>query len=568
MEDYPWYKNYDAGVPHTLQPYPARTMVDVVDESARARPYRAFLFFLGSKLLYDDFVHKTDALAAGLAASGVNKGDRVALVLPNCPQMVLGLHAVWKAGAIAVPINPYYTEHEMELAFNEVGVTVAIALAPCYNAVKNIQSRTSVRTVIATNIKEYLPAYKRILFGLFMEKNEGYRIELQHGDFWFQELMAKYKRSRRPDVRISPADPAVILFSGGTTGVPMGAVGTHQSMVMSAMQVQAWLKPVLEEWDDRFLLPLPLYHVFGCIGSLGTAMVNHSSCVLVPDPRNMNDVLKNINKYKPAFMPGVSTFFINMMKHPLVRGGSVSLKSLKVSIGGALPLKPDVRREFEAVTGGRLVEGYAMTESMQAAALSTAVREPKEGSVGLPLPDVVMKVMDAETGLSELPAGTLGEICVRAPNLMLGYWNRPEETAGIMREGWLYTGDIGYMDKDGYVFIHSRKKEIIKTSGFQVWPREVEEVLQEHPAVMEAGVAGVPDPSQGESVKAWVVLSPDSDCSAGELRDFCRSKLAAYKVPRQIEIRDRLPKSQVGKILRRVLIEEEHKDRYSDNNQK
>ena len=246
MEDYPWYKNYDAGVPHTLQPYPARTMVDVVDESARARPYRAFLFFLGSKLLYDDFVHKTDALAAGLAASGVNKGDRVALVLPNCPQMVLGLHAVWKAGAIAVPINPYYTEHEMELAFNEVGVTVAIALAPCYNAVKNIQSRTSVRTVIATNIKEYLPAYKRILFGLFMEKNEGYRIELQHGDFWFQELMAKYKRSRRPDVRISPADPAVILFSGGTTGVPMGAVGTHQSMVMSAMQVQAWLKPVLE----------------------------------------------------------------------------------------------------------------------------------------------------------------------------------------------------------------------------------------------------------------------------------------------------------------------------------
>jgi long-chain acyl-CoA synthetase len=224
--------------------------------------------------------------------------------------------------------------------------------------------------------------------------------------------------------------------------------------------------------------------------------------------------------------------------------------------------------DFEGMTGGRLIEGYAMTETMQAAALSTVIRPGKEGSVGLPLPDVIMKVMDAETGLTQLPPGQMGEICVKAPNLMMGYWNRPEETAGIMREGWLYTGDIGYMDKDGNLFLHSRKKEIIKTSGFQVWPREVEEVLQEHPAVMEAGVAGIPDPSQGESVKAWVVLSPDSNCGANELRDFCRNKLAAYKVPRQIEIRDSLPKSQVGKILRRVLIEEEHNDRLTDNNNK
>jgi long-chain acyl-CoA synthetase len=543
-------------------------MIDVVDESAGAKPYRAFLYFQGYKLLYDDFVHISDALSAGLAATGISRGDRVALVLPNCPQLILGLHAVWKAGAIAVPVNPYYTEHELELVFNEVGVKAVITLTPFYQAVKNVQPRTVVRTVIATSIKEYLPPHKSLLFSIFMEKEGGYRIDLQKGDLWFQELIGKHKNSKRPAISVSPADPAVILFSGGTTGIPMGAVGTHQSMVMTGMQIQAWLKPVLEEWDDRFLLPLPLYHVFGCIGSLGTAMINHSSCILVPDPRNMADVLNNIGKYKPAFMPGVSTFFINMMKHPLVRSGKVSLKSIKISIGGALPMKADLKKEFETLTGGRLIEGYAMTETMQAAALSTVVRPGKEGSVGLPLPDVIMRVMDAETGLTQLPPGQMGEICVKAPNLMMGYWDRPEETAGIMREGWLYTGDIGYMDKDGNLFLHSRKKEIIKTSGFQVWPREVEEVLQEHPAVMEAGVAGIPDASQGESVKAWVVLSPDSSCVPSELRDFCRNKLAAYKVPRQIEIRDSLPKSQVGKILRRVLIEEEHNDRLTDNNNK
>ncbi len=479
MEEYPWHKSYDAGVPHTLQPYPARTMVDVVDESARARPYRAFLFFLGSKLLYDDFVHDSDALAAGLAAHGVNKGDRVALVLPNCPQLILGLHAVWKAGAIAVPVNPYYTEHELELTFNEVGVTTVITLAPSYNAVKNIQPRAQVRTVIATSIRDCLPASRRMLFGLFKEKSGSYRIELQQGDLWFQQLLKKFRHSRRPQVDISPADPAVILFSGGTTGLTLGAVVTHQSMVMSAMQIQAWVKPALEEWDARFVLPLPLYHVFGCIGALGTAMVNHSSCVLVPDPHNMDEVLKSIKRYKPAFMPGVSTFFINMMKHPWIRHGRVSLKSIKISIGVDLPMKTELRKEFEEITGGRLVGGYAMTETMQVAALSTVVRAPREVSVGLPLPDVVIKVMDAETGLKEMPPGGLGEICVKAPNLMQGYWNRPEKTAGMMREGWVYTGDIGYMDKDGYLYITSRKKPLIKTSGFQVWPREVEEVLQE-----------------------------------------------------------------------------------------
>jgi len=308
-------------------------------------------------------------------------------------------------------------------------------------------------------------------------------------------------------------------------------VGTHQAIVMSALQIQAWLRPVLEEWDDRFLLPLPLYHDFGCVGALGTALVNHSSCILIPDPRNMTEVVKSIGKYRPAFMPAVSTFLVNMMRHPLITSGKVSCESIKVCVSGAIPLRPDLRRQFEKLIGGRLIEGYAMTETMQAAALLPVIRPAREGSVGLPLPDVVMRIMDGETGLIEMKPGQLGEVCVKAPNLMQGYWNRPEETAGVLRDGWLYTGDIGYMDEDGFLYIHSRKKEIIKTSGFQVWPREIEEVLQEHPDVMEVGVAGIPDPCQGESIKAWVVLSSDASCDAEDLRDFCRSKLLLTRCP-------------------------------------
>jgi len=557
MEEYPWFKSYDEGVPHTLQPYPARTMVDVVDESARARPYRAFLYFLGSKLLYDDFVRYSDALAAGLVAAGLGRNDRVALLLPNCPQMIIALHGIWKAGAIAVPLNPFYTAHELEQAFNEVRVKVVITLAPFYNTVKDIQPRTGVRTVIATNIKTYLPASRRIFLGPFMQKGEGYHIELQKGDMWFQELIRKHQKSARPAVSLSPTDPAVIFLSGGTTGMTMGATGTHQSLLLSAMQIQAWLRPVLEEWDDRFLLPLPLYHDFNCIGALGTAMINHSSCILVPDPRNMKEIIKNVEKYKPAVIPGVSAFFINMLRYPLVRDRKISLRGIKIAINGDPAVKDDLKSEFESVTGGKLIAGYAMTETMQAATLTPVIREGKEGAAGLPLPDVIMKVVDAETGLTDLSAGCPGEICIKAPNLMLGYWNRPEETAGILRDGWLFTGDIGYIDGDGYVFIQGRKKEMINASGFQVWPREVEEVIDSHPAVAEVAVAGIPDAKQGEAIKAWVVLARGKTATAEEIQDWCRGRLTGYKVPRYIEFRESLPRTMTGKILRKALVEEE-----------
>jgi len=557
MENYPWFKNYDKGVPRTLEPYPGTTMIEVVDESAKAKPYRAMFYFKGHRLLYHDFVRQSDALAAGLVALGIKKGERVALLLPNSPQMVLAFQGIWKAGAIAVPINPLYTEHELKHALTEVDASAVIVLNPFYPAVKNIQADTAIRTVIATSIKEYLPAHLGLLFTLAREKKEGYRISLQKGDVWFQELLRQHKSDSRPDIEVRPEDAAVILFSGGTTGTPKGAVGTHGALMMTAMQINAWLGPVLEKWEDKVALTMPLFHVFGCAGALGTAMINRSSCILIPNPRDITDVVKSIKQYKPAFMPGVPTFYIGIMNHPLVKSGKVKLSGMKICIVGAAPLMADTKKQFESMTGGRLLEGYAMTETMQAATLNPIVGVNKEGSVGMPLPDVAIKIVDAETGRDGMKAGELGEICFKAPNLMTGYWNRPQETADMLKEGWLYTGDIGYLDNDGHLFLHSRKKDIIKTSGFQVWPREVEEVLHEHHAVMEASVAGVPDQYQGEAVKAWIVLNDGMTCTADELREHCRSKLSAYKVPRYIEFKSNLPKTQIGKILRRVLIEEE-----------
>jgi long-chain acyl-CoA synthetase len=557
VENYPWLKNYDQGVPYTLQPYPQKTMIDVVDESAASKPYRSMFFFKGAKLTYDEFVRKSDSLAAGLISLGVKKGDRVAMLLPNSPQMVLGFHGIWKAGAIAVPVNPLYTEHELAHALTEIGASAVIVLNPFYNSIKRIQAGTGIRIVIATSIKEYLPATLKALFTLAKEKKEGYRIKLNQGDVWFQDLLKRHKNTKRPDVQIRPSDPAVILFSGGTTGTPKGAVGTHEALIMTAMQINSWLSPALDPWEDRVMLTMPLFHVFGCVGALGTAMVNHSSCILVPSPRDLTDVVKSIKKYRPAFMPGVPTFYIGIMNHPLVKAGKVKLDSMKLCIVGAAPLMAEVKKRFETMTGGRLLEGYTMTECMQAATVNSVVHPNKEGSVGLPLPDVVIRIADAETGEGSKKAGELGEICFKAPNLMVGYWNQPQETADMVRNGWLYSGDIGYLDEDGNLFLHSRKKDIIKTSGFQVWPREIEEILHEHPAVMEAGVAGVPDQYQGESVKAWVILNPGAVCTVEELKEHCRVKLAAYKIPKYIEFRDELPKSQIGKILRRVLVEEE-----------
>jgi long-chain acyl-CoA synthetase len=562
MEPFPWLRHYDEGVPRTLMPYPKRTLLDYVTDMANEHPDHPALLFKGSSISYAELEKHSDVLAEALVEMGVKKGDRVSLLLPNCPQFIIAELGIWKAGATVFPLNPTYTEHELEGPLFNCGPETIITLTVFYNRMKSIQPKTKVKRVIATNIKEFLPPVLRLLFTLFKEKKEGHRITLQPGDYWLSDLLRPRGPIRRPSVSISPDDPAVILLSGGTTGTPKGAVGTHRGLVMSGLQLQCWVENLQSKRQDIAMLPLPLFHVYANAGIQSNVFITGSSLSLIPNPRDIKDLLHTIRKVHPTFFISVPTLFIALLNHPDVKAGKVDFKSIKLCISGAAPLMAETKKSFEDLTGGRILEGYSLTEAMMACTVNPALGVKKIGSIGLPLPDVEARIVDPDSGDKILPTGEVGELLIRAPQLMQGYWQNPDETAGVLRvhgEGgpWLHTGDLGYMDGDGYIFIVDRKKDVIKPSGFQVWPRDVEEVISSHPAVLEVGVAGVPDDYQGEAVKAWVVLRPGQKATVDELRQFCRQKLAPYKVPKHVEFRESLPKSMVGKVLRRVLTQEE-----------
>lgn len=556
MDEKPWLKSYDPGLPHTLKPYPERTILDVVNETVRLRPEHTALIFKGTRMSYAQLERLSDAFGNALVAQGVQKGDRVALLLPNSPQAIIGQLGAWKAGAIVAPLNPLYTERELEYALNECGAETVVVLTPFYNKLKSLQPRTRVRLVIATNIKEYLPLHLRLLFTLLKEKREGYRITLQPGDLWMSDLLKQHGNAHRPNVPIAPKDPALLLFTGGTTGTPKAALGTHHAIVISAMQLHAYAGTLLNDWEDTLTLVMPMFHVYGNMG-MSTSLVARWPMAVVPNPRDIDDLIATIAKTRPAVLHGVPTLFIALLNHPDVQADKVDFKSMKVCYSAAAPLLAETKNRFEALTGGWLLEAYAMTETMLAAVVCPTHGVYKEGSTGIPLPDVEVRIADVETGEGSLPPGQIGEILIRAPQIMVGYWHRPTETANMIRDGWVYTGDIGYLDEDGYLFIVDRKKDLIKPSGFQVWPREVEEVIASHPAVAEVSVAGVPDVYQIEAVKAWIVLRENQQVTADEIRTFCREKLTGYKVPKHVEFRDSLPKTMVGKVLRRELSTEE-----------
>jgi long-chain acyl-CoA synthetase len=559
MDNKPWLKNYDKGVPATLQPYVQQTIVDVMRETVAARPNHTALYFKGSKMSYAQLDQLSDQFANALTAMGVKKGDRVALVMPNIPQFVVAEFGAWKAGAVAACVNPLYTEYEMEHALNECGAETAVVMTLFYNKVKSVQSKTKVKRIIATSVKEHLPFIVRLLFTLAKEKKEGHRITLQQGDFWFQNLLKQYKGAGRPKVAVSPSDNAIILFTGGTTGLSKAAVGSHEGLVMSGKQIFAWFQNILHEYDDVFLTALPLFHVFANAGVQMAALVSRGGMALVPNARDIPDVMKTIQKTKSTFFPSVPTMFNAMLNHPLVKEGKVDLTSIKLCISGASALLQETKESFEKLTGSRIVEGYALTESMMAICCTPVEGKYKVGSIGMPVSDVFVRIADVEDGSKTLPLGqgNVGEIVLQAPQLMRGYWQRPDATAEMLKSGELFTGDLGFMDEDGYIFIVDRKKDVVKVSGFQVWPREVEEVLAMHPKVMEVAVAGIPDPRTTEAVKAWIVLQPGQVATADEIQNYCKEKLTGYKVPRFVEFRSELPKSTVGKVLRRELVKEE-----------
>jgi long-chain acyl-CoA synthetase len=557
-----WLSNYDEDVPATLEPYPDRSLTDYLRDSATRWPDRPALLFKGSTVSYRQLDDQSNALAAAMVAMGIKRGDRVALCLPNCPQFLLAEFAVWKVGAIACPFNPTYSDREMEEALRATGAETLVVLNRFYDKVKGIQSRTSLERIIATNIKEYLPLKLRLAYTLMKEKNEGDRIEIREGDFRLGELLKRFRGAPAPTVASSVYDPAVILMSGGTTGTPKGVVGSHRGMVIAGLQLRAWLRSAMEEWTDTIMLPLPLFHTYANTGVQSLAFINHNPIALIPNPRELRDVLKEIMDVRPAFICTVPTLLNGIMNHPLARAGKVDFSSIKLCFSGAAALMDETKKRFEALTGGVIVEGYSLTEAQMAVMANPVRGEKKNGSVGMPLPDVHVRIVDSDDGVTPIPAREVGEIVIRAPQLMQGYWQRPDETSAMVRtddlgERVLYTGDLGYLDEDGYLFIVDRKKDLIKTCGFQVWPREIEEVISSHPAVAEVGVAGLPDQMRGETVKAWIVLRPGHSLSGAEMKSFCRDRLAPYKVPAKYEFVGELPKTQIGKVLRRVLRQQE-----------
>lgn len=560
----PWLRHYDAGVPATLGTYPNRTILDFVDDSVRERPASAALLFKGASVTYAELDRQSDAFAAGLMSLGVRRGDRVALLLPNCPQFFVAELGAWKIGAIVAPLNPIYTEHELEGPLRENGIETVVTLTRFYERVKRIQSRTPVRRLIVTNIKHYFPFGLRVLFTLFREKKDGDRVAVGPGDVDYARLLAAHRGQRPNRAPLTGDDPAVLLMSGGTTGTPKGVLGKHSVYVVTGLQVHAWVASVLNAGTGVIMLPLPLFHVYGHVGVQGLALVAGKPLSLVPNPRDLKDVLATIRQVKPTFFNGVPTLYVALLNHPDVQAGKVDFKSIKVCVCGAAALMAETKQRFESLTGGRILEGYSLTEAMMALVVNPVNGVNKTGSVGMPLPDVRVRIYDADEGVREMASGEVGEICLSGAQLMVGFWNRPQETATVLRDHvepdgtrrWLHTGDLGYLDEDGYLFIVDRKKDLIKTSGYQVWPREIEETLAAHHAVAEVGVAGVADDTKGEAVRAWVVLRAGETASEADLRSYCRERLAPYKVPSRIELRTELPKTLVGKVLRRALREE------------
>lgn len=560
MEERPWLRRYDPGVPQTID-YPSVPLFQLLADSARKYPNTPCTIFKGAEITYREMDELTDRLAAGLAELGIKKGDRVGLFMPNTPQFVTAYFAILKLGGVVVAINPLYTANEIEHQVKDAGIEVMLVMSNFYNTIKAVQPKTSIRTVVVTNLKEALPPVLAFLFSLTKEKKGGFRVELAQGDVWMQDLISRHSAVDRPKVDVTTDDTALFQYSGGTTGISKGAIAMHRNLVANALQIRSWMVNA-QEGKEIVLMAIPLFHVYGMVAGMLFAIRTGASMVMVPNPRDLKDVLTNIQKYKATIFPGVPTLYNAINNHPDVLAGKYQLNTIKACISGSAPLMRDTKEKFEGLTGGVVFEGYGLSEAPTATHCNPLLGENRTGSIGIPLPDVDARIISLDDEVSTLDVGEIGELVVRGPQVFKGYHNMPTESENALRDGWLHTGDIARMDEDGYFYIVDRKKELIKPGGYQVWPREVEEVIASHPKVMDVGVAGIPDPYRGETVKAWVVVKPGENLTEQEVRDFCKERLAVFKVPTHVEFRSELPKTTVGKILRRELVRQ-HRDQQS-----
>jgi long-chain acyl-CoA synthetase len=562
----PWLKHYDEGVPASID-YPRIPLAQLLTDSATKHPDRPATIFgamvgsrlMDAKLTYGQLDDAVNRLAASLQQMGVKKGDRVAIMLPNCPQFVIAAYATWRIGAIVVCCNPLYVAREIEHLVNDSGAETFVVMSQLYERVNSIRANTGLKRIIVTNIKEYFPGLLKFLFTLTAEKKDGHRVDISgHKDtYWFQDVMPRGPAKPTP-VTIDPDEVSTLIYTGGTTGGPKGAQLTHRNLVSNAVMLKVWARS--KEAEDVMLAVMPYFHVYGLTAGMNTCIANALSMVQIPNPRDMAHVLKAIETHRVTYYCGVPTMFVGFLNFP--ERDQYDLTSLRFAVSAAAPLPPEVQQRFQTVTGGRMMEAYGLTETSPCATMDP-IDSPRDNSLGVPVPDTDVKIVDTETGIQELPVGEIGEIIIKGPQVMKGYWNLPTETANALRTGpdgqpdWFFSGDIGYMDDDGYFHIADRKKDMIIAGGYNIYPADVEAVIFEHPAVKEAAVIGVPHEYRGETVKAFIVLKEGQTASEEEIIEFCKERMAAYRVPRQVEFRDDLPKSIIGKVLRRELREEE-----------
>ncbi len=555
MNEQSWHAHYEPGVPWQMS-FAELTLGDMLTRAAERFGDQPAILFQNCRMSYRELEHEVDCLATALARLGVERGDRVAIHLPNVPQAVISYYAVLRLGAVVVMTNPMYVEREIEEQWNDAGCEIAITADFLYERhLEDLRERLPVRHYIVASIPEYLRFPLNWIAPFALRRQDPpviARVEMGETVSAFRELVSATEPDL-PQVAVGFDDLAVLQYTGGTTGRSKGAMLTHRNLSCNVQQTRAWFSD-LEEGREVMLTALPLFHVFGMTVCLNFAVFTGAAIVLIANPRNIGRIAEAIERHKVTRFPAVPTMYGAINVHPDVE--KLDLSSVKSCLSGSAPLPDDTLRRFEELTGGRIVEGFGLTESSPVTHVNPLTGARKVGSIGLPVTGTVARIVDPVTGNEELAAGETGELVISGPQIMAGYWKREEATAETLRDGWLFTGDLATVDDDGYFRIVGRKKDMIVASGYNVYPDEIDRVLCAHPAVLEACTIGIPDEHRGETVKSFVVLTPGVEADVAELRDWCRAELAPYKVPREIEFRDDLPKSAVLKLLRRTLRDE------------
>ncbi len=551
MEERVWHKAYAPQVPPSLS-YEEMPLNEALARSARDYGDRPALILMGRKISYRELDEAVNRFANALAELGVRPGDKVSLVLPNMPQIVIATYAIWRLGAVVVMNNPLYTERELEHQLRDSDTSVVVAMDLVVPKILALRDRLPIRTVIACHVRDYLPFPLRQLFPV-LRRNLHRRPRPGEDVLDFSGLLARAP-AKRPTARAAFSDLAALLYTGGTTGVSKGVMLSHANLSVNVQQMKALIHNG-RDGAETVIGILPFFHSAGFTGGMNTCIYRGFTHVLVLKP-DADILLRSLVKYRPALFGAVPTLYVGLLRHPKLPPKE-RLTHLKGCISGAAPLALETHLEWEARVGAQVVEVYGMTEMSPVSHANPWGGRSKPGSVGVPLPDTDCRIVDVDSGERDLKTGEAGEILLKGPQRMIGYYKRPEETAEALRGGWFHTGDIGYMDEEGYLYVVDRKKDMVIAGGFNIYPREVDEVLYEHPKIQEACAVGLPDPYRGETLKAFIVLRKGETMTEEEVLSYCRTKLTAYKVPRSVAFLEELPKSAIGKVLRRQLREME-----------